>query len=202
MVFGPGSNFQRKIGQNPRPEPPSGGSMGAFFGAYLICSRWSVCERGHQQNTPLRSRQEAGGNGIIMIVTAGNGQARHKRRTLQLSVQAKGGCGEFPVAGDRRFPKPRMTCVPTFLRRPLPFSSSSNFRRLRRFGLFINAAIVMRLLASTAAPTHSSNPSRPFARHRFIPRPRNNTEMRPSIPARNRCPSLKASSAPVADRAV
>jgi len=31
MVFGPGSNFQRKIGQNPRPEPPSGGSMGAFL---------------------------------------------------------------------------------------------------------------------------------------------------------------------------
>jgi hypothetical protein len=30
----------------------------------------------HQQNTPLRSRQEAWGNGIIMIVTAGNGQAR------------------------------------------------------------------------------------------------------------------------------
>jgi hypothetical protein len=39
----------------------------------------------------------------------------------------------------------------------------------------------IKLLASTAAPTSISNLSRPLARHRFIPRPRNNTEMRPSI---------------------
>src|SRR5882672_815780 len=50
----------------------------------------------------------------------------------------------------------------------------------------------MRLLASTAAATHSSNRSRPSARQRFMPRPRNNTEMRPSMPARKRWPSLNS----------
>jgi len=47
-------------------------------------------------------------------------------------------------------------------------------------------AILMRLLASTAAPTHNSKRSRPSARQRFMPRPRNSTEMRPSMPARKR----------------
>src|SRR5437870_5261119 len=42
------------------------------------------------------------------------------------------------------------------------------------------------------APTSISNLSRPLARHRFIPRPRNNTEMRPSMPTRNRCAFLNA----------
>src|SRR5262245_41732221 len=108
--FRAGVEFSAENRPESAPRTGFGGEHGGVFAAYLICSRWSVCERGHQQNTPLRSRQEVGGNGIIMIVTAGNGQGRHKRRTLQLSVQAKGGCGEFPVAGDRRFPKPRMTC--------------------------------------------------------------------------------------------
>jgi hypothetical protein len=39
----------------------------------------------------------------------------------------------------------------------------------------------MRLLASTAAPTNSSKRSMPTARQRFMPRPRNSTEMRPSM---------------------
>src|SRR6266567_5989340 len=51
-------------------------------------------------------------------------------------------------------------------------------------------AIVIRLLASTAAPTHSSKRSWPSARQRFMPRPRNSTEIRPSIPARKRWPFL------------
>src|SRR5467141_2448502 len=55
-----------------------------------------------------------------------------------------------------------------------------------------NDAIFMRLLASTAAATHSSKRSRPSARQRFMPRPRNNTEMRPSMPARKRWPSLNS----------
>ena len=54
------------------------------------------------------------------------------------------------------------------------------------------AAILIRLLASTAAPTNTSKRWRPSARQRFMPRPRNSTEMRPSMPARKRCPSLKA----------
>src|SRR5258708_14801110 len=58
--------------------------------------------------------------------------------------------------------------------------------RLRNDRAANRAAIFMRLLASTAAATHSSNRSRPSARQRFMPRPRNNTEMRPSIPARKR----------------
>ena len=49
-----------------------------------------------------------------------------------------------------------------------------------------------RLLASTAAPTSSSKCSRPSTSARFMPRPRKSTEMRPSMPARNRCPLLKA----------
>ena len=58
----------------------------------------------------------------------------------------------------------------------------------RRFGFWssISCAMRIKLLASTAAPTSISNLSRPLARHRFIPRPRNNTEMRPSMPTRNR----------------
>ena len=70
--------------------------------------------------------------------------------------------------------------------------TSAVFCLLRGVRLFINAAIVMRLLASTAVPTHNSNHSRPLARKHFTPRPRNSTEMRPSIPARKRCPRLKA----------
>src|SRR6202158_799718 len=54
------------------------------------------------------------------------------------------------------------------------------------------AAILIRLLASTAAPTNTSKRGRPSARQRFMPRPRNSTEIRPSMPARKRCPSLKA----------
>src|ERR1019366_8236787 len=58
----------------------------------------------------------------------------------------------------------------------------------RRFGFCSSRSLAMRikLLASTAAPTSISNLSRPLARHRFIPRPRNNTEIRPSMPTRNR----------------
>src|SRR5260370_24845047 len=54
------------------------------------------------------------------------------------------------------------------------------------------AAILIRLLASTAAPTNTSKRWRPSARQRFMPRPRNSTEIRPSMPAQKRCPSLKA----------
>ena len=58
--------------------------------------------------------------------------------------------------------------------------------RLRGDRVVSSAAILMRLLASTAAPTHNSKRSRPSARQRFMPRPRNSTEMRPSMPARKR----------------
>src|SRR5258708_36118702 len=54
------------------------------------------------------------------------------------------------------------------------------------------AAILIRLLATTAAPTNSSKRWRPSARQRFMPRPRNSTEMRPSIHARKRGPAVKA----------
>src|SRR5207302_4002918 len=64
--------------------------------------------------------------------------------------------------------------------------------RLRRVRLDSKAAILIKLLASTAAPTNTSKRWRPSARQRFMPRPRNSTEMRPSMPARKRCPSLKA----------
>src|SRR5213080_2532862 len=40
--------------------------------------------------------------------------------------------------------------------------------------------------------THNSKRLRPSARQRFMPRPRNSTEMRPSMPARKRCPFLKS----------
>src|SRR6516225_3485615 len=50
------------------------------------------------------------------------------------------------------------------------------------------AAILSKLLASTAAPTHNSKRLRPSSRQRFMPRPRNSTEMVPSMPARKRCP--------------
>src|SRR5882724_2423832 len=79
------------------------------------------------------------------------------------------------------------------LRRSLPRvkdrESQAAFR-LRDDRSANRAAIFMRLLASTAAATHSSKRSRPSARQRFMPRPRNNTEMRPSMPARKRWPSL------------
>src|SRR2546425_1364511 len=64
--------------------------------------------------------------------------------------------------------------------------------RLRDDRFVSKAAILIRLLASTAAPTPNSKRWRPSAGQRFMPRPRNNTEMRPSMPARKRCPSLKA----------
>ena len=64
--------------------------------------------------------------------------------------------------------------------------------RLRDDGSANKAAIFMRLLASTAAATHSSKRSRPSAGQRFIPRPRNSTEMRPSMPARKRWPLLNS----------
>src|SRR6202022_4474343 len=64
--------------------------------------------------------------------------------------------------------------------------------RLRDARLVSNAATFMRLLASTAAATHNSKRSWPSARQRFMPRPRNRTEMRPSMPARKRCPALKS----------
>ena len=101
MVFGPESNFRRKIGLESAPRTAFGRErVGDFWSIFELQPLERVRTGGHQQNTPLRSRQEAWGNGIIMIVTVGNGQARHKRRTLQLPVQAKDGCGEFPVAGD------------------------------------------------------------------------------------------------------
>ena len=64
--------------------------------------------------------------------------------------------------------------------------------RLRDDCLASRAAILMRLLASTAAPTNNSKRLVPSARQRFMPRPRNSTEMRPSMPARKRWPCLKA----------
>src|SRR5438552_10729041 len=64
--------------------------------------------------------------------------------------------------------------------------------RLRDDRFVSKAAILIRLLASTAAPTPNSKRWRPSARQRFMPRPRNNTEMRPSMPARKRCPFLKS----------
>src|ERR1700745_2460087 len=64
--------------------------------------------------------------------------------------------------------------------------------RLRRVRLDSKAAILIKLLASTAAATHNSKRSLPSARQRFMPRPRNSTEMRPSMPARKRWPCLKS----------
>src|ERR1035437_1652894 len=55
-----------------------------------------------------------------------------------------------------------------------------------------SSALLRRLLASTAAPTKTSKRWRPLARQRFIPRPRNSTEIRPSMPTRKRCPCLNA----------
>src|SRR5713226_6677821 len=87
-----------------------------------------------------------------------------------------------------------------WLQRPAAVSSRDKRRPARyrqaAFRLYnersVNrAAIFMRLLASTAAATHSSKRSRPSARQRFMPRPRNSTEMRPSMPARKRWPALK-----------
>src|ERR1700738_1323858 len=63
---------------------------------------------------------------------------------------------------------------------------------LRNDWLVNRAAIFKRLLASTAAATHNAKRSLPSARQRFMPRPRNSTEMRPSMPARKRWPSLKS----------
>ena len=65
-------------------------------------------------------------------------------------------------------------------------------RRKRFCFWFSRWAMVMRLLVRTAAPTKTSKRSRPSARHRFIPRPRNSTEIRPSMPARKRCPLLNS----------
>src|ERR1700681_4147838 len=74
-----------------------------------------------------------------------------------------------------------------WVQRPVAVSSRQERRtegdrqaafRLRNERSVKSAAIFMRLLASTAAATHSSNRSRPSARQRFMPRPRNNTEMR------------------------
>src|SRR5207237_1915914 len=65
-------------------------------------------------------------------------------------------------------------------------------RRWRDDRFVSKAAILIRLLASTAAPPHNAKRSRPSARQRFMPRPRNSTEMRPSMPARKRCPFLKS----------
>jgi hypothetical protein len=65
--------------------------------------------------------------------------------------------------------------------------------RRRRFCFWFKRwAMVMRLLVSRAAPTNTSKRSRPSARHRFMPRPRKSTEMRPSMPARKRCPFLNS----------
>src|SRR4029077_13093239 len=70
-----------------------------------------------------------------------------------------------------------------------------NRRLVLRRGLerLVNSSpMIMRLLASTAAPTNSAKRSAPSARQRFMPRPRINTEMRPSMPARKRWPCLNA----------
>src|SRR5262250_3208759 len=72
---------------------------------------------------------------------------------------------------------------------------------LRRRRFVSSVAITKRLLASTAAPTHNSKRSFPSARQRFMPRPRHSTEMRPSMPARKRCPSLKGALLSYASRA-
>ena len=57
--------------------------------------------------------------------------------------------------------------------------------RLRRVRSDSKVAILIKLLASTAAPTHNSKRLRPSSRQRFMPRPRNSTEV-PSMPARKR----------------
>src|SRR5438874_2044515 len=49
-----------------------------------------------------------------------------------------------------------------------------------------------RRLASFCRETAKNPRSRPSARHRFMPRPRKSTEMRPSMPARKRCPFLNS----------
>src|SRR2546428_7317654 len=72
--------------------------------------------------------------------------------------------------------------------------------RLRDDRFVSKAAILIRLLASTAAPTHNSKRWRPSAGQRFMPRPRNNTEMRPSMPARKPCPFFKTGLFPRASR--
>ena len=88
------------------------------------------------------------------------------------------GAADF-VAGRRAEARPALVCGGRRLCCQIAF-------RLRDERLVSNAAMFMRLLARTAAATHNSKRSAPSARQRFMPRPRNRTEMRPSMPARKR----------------
>ena len=166
--------------------------MEAFFGSDRQLQLWRALLARNQQNTSLRA-SEVSAQPYYVTVSVINCQTQStKDQALQLllAVQASACWRELPGAGDRLWRKRRAARTVAALRGLLPLSTSAGFRFLRRVRAFFNVAIIMRLLASTAVPTHSSNRSRPFARHRFIPRPRNNTEMRPSIPARKRWPSL------------
>lgn len=61
-----------------------------FWSLFELQPLESVRTACYQQNAPLRSRQEAWGNGIIIIVTAGNGQARHKAPDASTPGQSEG----------------------------------------------------------------------------------------------------------------
>jgi hypothetical protein len=166
--------------------------MEAFFGSDRQLQLWrALLTRNLQSTSPTAS--EASAQPYYVTVSVINCQTqRTKDHALQLllAVQANACWRELPGAGDRLWPKRRAARTVAASRDLLPLSPSGGFRFLRRVRASVSDAITMRLLASTAVPTHSSNRSRPFARHRFIPRPRNKTEMRPSIPARKRWASL------------
>jgi hypothetical protein len=167
--------------------------MEAFFGSDRQSQFWRAFLTRDQQNTSIRALEVSAQPYYCYCSLPINCQIQStKDEALQLllAVQVNVGWRELPDAGDRPWRKRRAARTVAVLRRLVPLSPSAAFRFLRRVRAFFSAAIIMRLLASTAVPTHSSNRSRPFARHRFIPRPRNNTEMRPSMPARKRWPSL------------
>ena len=166
--------------------------MEAFFGSDRQSQFWRALLTRDQQNTSIRAPEVSANRIMLLSLPVNAKHSRQKNQALQmlLAVQVNAGWRELPGAGDRLWRKRRAARTVAALRRLMPLSPSAGFRFLRRVRAFLSAAIIMRLLASTAVPTHSSNRSRPFARHRFIPRPRNSTEMRPSIPARKRWPSL------------
>ena len=166
--------------------------MEAFFGSDRQSQFWRALLTRDQQNTSIRAPEVSANRIMLLSLPVNAKHSRQKNQALQmlLAVQVNAGWRELSGAGDRLWRKRRAARTVAALRRLMPLSPSADFRFLRRVRAFFSAAIIMRLLPSTAVPTHSSNRSRPFARHRFIPRPRNSTEMRPSIPARKRWPSL------------
>src|SRR5215472_17081206 len=103
---------------------------------------------------------------------------------LQLNFQGVSACGWLPTTCDSKELQPRIAASSGRLRLRKTLRCVTRHEekrsgtigyaalRLRRVRLDSKAAILIKLLASTAAPTHNSNCSRPSARQRFMPRPR------------------------------